>query len=444
MGSDTSSGVASESRLAVGAGVQVRVGALSTETSADGTYRVCGFTNGKVKVIVDGKRVRGKVQVHDADLIDADFALDGTCVTNEDSDSASDSASASVSDRVSNSTSDSDSVSDSVSNSASVSDSVSDSVSNSDSGSDSVSGSDDDVSEPSSDEDSASGLERRTASELGGQPESALVCENKRLKLECPAGTSIKLVNASYGRSEFDPCPHRARSNLDCHADTSMAIVGEKCEGKRKCTVVAKNKLFGDPCRGTYKYLEVEYVCQPPVMVGTPVTVDGQLAVTDATGRWEVCGLASGPYAVVVGGVLAWSADGLIEGSDSDGNDYEVGSRWPKDTLSSFACEHENLALSCPVGQKLRVMDASYGRSVFDRCPHPKRSDLECHATKSRKIVRKECAGKQSCDIAASNAVFGDPCYGTFKYLEIQYKCRPVARAAAEPVTCIMYLFRQK
>merc|ERR1711916_387236 len=150
MGSDTSSGVASESRLAVGAGVQVRVGALSTETSADGTYRVCGFTNGKFKVIVDGKRVRGKVQVHDADLIDADFALDGTCVTNEDSDSASDSASASVSDRVS----------DSVSNSASVSDSVSDSVSNSDSGSDSVSGSDDDVSEPSSDEDSASGLER--------------------------------------------------------------------------------------------------------------------------------------------------------------------------------------------------------------------------------------------------------------------------------------------
>merc|ERR1711916_381166 len=185
----------------------------------------------------------------------------GTCVTNEDSDSASDSASASVSDRVSNSTSDSDSGSDSDSDrasasaSASVSDSVSDSVSNSDSGSDSVSGSDDDVSEPSSDEDSASGLERRTASELGGQPESALVCENKRLKLECPAGTSIKLVNASYGRSEFDPCPHRARSNLDCHADTSMAIVGEKCEGKRKCTVVAKNKLFGDPCRGTYKYL---------------------------------------------------------------------------------------------------------------------------------------------------------------------------------------------
>merc|ERR1711916_103334 len=154
MGSDTSSGVASESRLAVGAGVQVRVGALSTETSADGTYRVCGFTNGKVKVIVDGKRVRGKVQVHDADLIDADFALDGTCVTNEDSDSASDSdsdrASASASASVS------DSVSDSVSNSASVSDSVSDSVSNSDSGSDSVSASYDDVSEPSSDEDSAS------------------------------------------------------------------------------------------------------------------------------------------------------------------------------------------------------------------------------------------------------------------------------------------------
>merc|ERR1712065_45007 len=101
--------------------------------------------------------------------------------SDSDSDRASASASASVS----------DSVSDSVSNSASVSDSVSDSVSNSDSGSDSVSGSDDDVSEPSSDEDSASGLERRTASELGGQPESALVCENKRLKLEVAQGYAV-------------------------------------------------------------------------------------------------------------------------------------------------------------------------------------------------------------------------------------------------------------
>lgn len=34
------------------------------------------------------------------------------------------------------------------------------------------------------------------------------------------------------------------------------------CNGKNSCTIRASNSVFGDPCVGTYKYLEVSYVCE--------------------------------------------------------------------------------------------------------------------------------------------------------------------------------------
>ena len=33
------------------------------------------------------------------------------------------------------------------------------------------------------------------------------------------------------------------------------------------------------------------------------------------------------------------------------------------------------------------------------------------------------CEGKNSCEVAASNGVFGDPCVGTRKYLTTTWEC---------------------
>ena len=38
-------------------------------------------------------------------------------------------------------------------------------------------------------------------------------------------------------------------------------------------------------------------------------------------------------------------------------------------------------------------------------------------------IVKAACQGQRECTIAATNAVFGDPCGGTYKYLTINYQC---------------------
>ena len=41
----------------------------------------------------------------------------------------------------------------------------------------------------------------------------------------------------------------------------SFKIASKHCNGKKKCTIKASNKVFGDPCVGTRKSLIVSYVC---------------------------------------------------------------------------------------------------------------------------------------------------------------------------------------
>lgn len=71
----------------------------------------------------------------------------------------------------------------------------------------------------------------------------------------------IKIVSASYGRTDGKTCPHRAMSNRKCHSKSSLSKVAAACNGKAACSIAASNGVFGDPCGGTYKYLVASYSC---------------------------------------------------------------------------------------------------------------------------------------------------------------------------------------
>ena len=86
-------------------------------------------------------------------------------------------------------------------------------------------------------------------------------CERTAMDIACEGRKEIHIVYANYGRLDMTTCIHRAMSNTDCRADTSLAVVKEECEGSSSCTVTPSNTIFGDPCGGTYKYLEVQYTC---------------------------------------------------------------------------------------------------------------------------------------------------------------------------------------
>lgn len=48
-----------------------------------------------------------------------------------------------------------------------------------------------------------------------------------------------------------------------CYSENSTAIARELCEGRTICSPDVSSQIFGDPCHGIYKYLEVDFICVP-------------------------------------------------------------------------------------------------------------------------------------------------------------------------------------
>ena len=98
------------------------------------------------------------------------------------------------------------------------------------------------------------------ANEVYAIVHSDLVCEHQILSISCSYGT-IHIVAANYGRTEADICQGPIHV-YDCRADTSIDELLGACEDKESCSIEASNSVFGDPCVGTFKYLQVKYYCE--------------------------------------------------------------------------------------------------------------------------------------------------------------------------------------
>uniref|UniRef100_A0A674NLU9 SUEL-type lectin domain-containing protein n=1 Tax=Takifugu rubripes TaxID=31033 RepID=A0A674NLU9_TAKRU len=76
-------------------------------------------------------------------------------------------------------------------------------------------------------------------------------------------GQVISVYGADYGRRDETTCSYRRFSfqtrNTLCSGPTNKVA---ECNGKNRCTFRVGSSLFGDPCRNTYKYLELAYVCE--------------------------------------------------------------------------------------------------------------------------------------------------------------------------------------
>ena len=87
--------------------------------------------------------------------------------------------------------------------------------------------------------------------------------------ISCPAGQSINIAYASYGRTSTAYCKSgvNLRKKFKCHAKSSVSKVQQRCNRQRNCILQSNNGVFGDPCVGTYKYLFVRYSCIPGKML---------------------------------------------------------------------------------------------------------------------------------------------------------------------------------
>uniref|UniRef100_A0A3Q1GC97 SUEL-type lectin domain-containing protein n=1 Tax=Acanthochromis polyacanthus TaxID=80966 RepID=A0A3Q1GC97_9TELE len=92
----------------------------------------------------------------------------------------------------------------------------------------------------------------------------SVTCENSNAHLTCGEGHTLSVLRADYGRHDKTTCtstrPFFQTQYTCCSGPTGK--VAERCNGRMSCSIKASNSEFGDPCRGTYKYLDVTYTCE--------------------------------------------------------------------------------------------------------------------------------------------------------------------------------------
>ncbi|KPP61064.1 rhamnose binding lectin type Ia-like [Scleropages formosus] len=80
----------------------------------------------------------------------------------------------------------------------------------------------------------------------------------------------------------------------------------------------------------------------------------------------------------------------------------------------------------------IMVYDANYGRSNSTVCsagrPDSQTTTTNCFLPGAFKVMSEKCNDRSKCEVMASNSVFTDPCYGTYKYLEVSYGCLPASK----------------
>eukprot|EP00300_Choanocystis_sp_HF-7_P023870 c25256_g1_i1.p1 GENE.c25256_g1_i1~~c25256_g1_i1.p1 ORF type:complete len:2949 (+),score=651.92 c25256_g1_i1:1898-10744(+) len=192
---------------------------------------------------------------------------------------------------------------------------------------------------------------------------SNLACEDASVLLSCPKETRINVLRATYGRLRASPCGSN-NTVTDCQATKALSIVKQQCHDKESCEVHANSKVFGDPCPGVSKYLEVDYECR------------------------------------------------------------KIPARVPQSVL---ACEDDPkpLEIGCSGDTVIHIESVMYGRQKFDICPCGDRGEVRCRLDNASQVVRSFCEGKTACTVYPTVAVMGghDPCPGISKYLDVKYEC---------------------
>lgn len=190
------------------------------------------------------------------------------------------------------------------------------------------------------------------------------VANNKTFR--APAGKKFgKVLWASYGTPTVE---NKVLTLSGCNSDTSLSVVEAAANGNTSFVLPAGNGDYGDPCYGTYKRVK----------------------------------------ALIT----------LVDDESYVSNPMETGVAIDAPNTSYFeTSEHYAKAVTAPEGKMFgEVLFASYGIQTL------KGNMVSigwCHAKKSVELVEAALSNKVSGTIPASNGNYGDPCWGTYKYVKV-------------------------
>ena len=97
--------------------------------------------------------------------------------------------------------------------------------------------------------------------------QKAYACEDQEVKLSCDIGVPIKIIKANYGRTDSAVCNGKPNcgkeslfKNTDCISN-QVSNLAKLCDGIESCTIKVSSAQLGNPCKDTYKYLDIDYSC---------------------------------------------------------------------------------------------------------------------------------------------------------------------------------------
>ncbi|KAG4069943.1 hypothetical protein HA402_015167 [Bradysia odoriphaga] len=286
----------------------------------------------------------------------------------------------------------------------------------------------------------------------------SLACQYASLNITCEPGYHIDVVNAFYGRLSKTICKSDQMLTNSCAAKRSLDIVRTKCNNQETCNVAATNDVFGNPCSGTIKYLDVRYQCIPNPTPKESILCEGS-TLEAKCGDGESVSVRRANYGEQISktcknGALIDRKDCFSENSlntavglclskqncsipvtnqvfqdpcDGASSKYlDVQYECVKSRKHLLACQYSDLTIKCDEGLVANIISANYGRSTKTICEAFELATDKCSFPKSLEVVRTKCADKQSCTIPVVNDSFGtNPCSGTVKYLDVVYECIP-------------------
>jgi hypothetical protein len=181
-----------------------------------------------------------------------------------------------------------------------------------------------------------------------------------------PAGKKFgEVLWASYGTPTVEG---KVLTFSGCNSDSSVSVVQDAAQGKTSFVLPAGNSNYGDPCYGTYKRVKA---------LITLVDDENYVANAMATG-------------------VAIDAPG---------------------TAYFETAEHYAKEVTAPEGKMFgKVLFASYG---IQNLSGNKVSLGWCNSTQSVDKVKAALSNKKTGTIPAENGNYGDPCYGTYKYVKV-------------------------
>ena len=190
------------------------------------------------------------------------------------------------------------------------------------------------------------------------------VSNNKTFR--APAGKKFgKVLWASYGTPTVE---NKVLTLSGCNSDTSLSVVEAAANGNTSFVLPAGNGDYGDPCYGTYKRVK----------------------------------------ALIT----------LVDDESYVSNPMETGVAIDAPNTSYFeTAEHYAKAVTAPEGKLFgEVLFASYG---IQKLEGNMVSIGWCHSKTSVELVKAALENKASGTIPASNGNYGDPCWGTYKYVKV-------------------------